>query len=98
MKIILKVLRKNELYANKKKCSFAKSKVDYLGHIISGKGVKVDLEKIRAIPEEIYGYLKNKAESWDVLISWKGLPRHEVHESCMRIYDNVFWISTLWTR
>lgn len=49
MKIVLEVLRKNELYANKKKCSFAKSKVDHLGHIISEKGVEVDPEKIRAI-------------------------------------------------
>ena len=39
MKVVLEILRKNELYANKKKCSFAKSKVDYLGHIISGEGV-----------------------------------------------------------
>ena len=31
----------------------------------------------RAMPEEVYGYLKNKAGSWDVLVSWKGLPRHE---------------------
>ena len=31
----------------------------------------------RAIPEEVYGYLKNKARGWDVLISWKGLPQHE---------------------
>ena len=49
MKIVLEVLRKNEMYANKKKCSFTKSKVEYLGHIISGKGMEVDPEKIRAI-------------------------------------------------
>ncbi|TYK14463.1 Ty3/gypsy retrotransposon protein [Cucumis melo var. makuwa] len=49
--LALQVLRKNELYANQKKCSFAKTKVDYLGHIISGKGVEVDPEKIRAIKE-----------------------------------------------
>ena len=47
---VLEVLRKNELYANKK-CSFAQFRVDYLGHIISGDGVEVDHEKIRAIKE-----------------------------------------------
>ena len=51
MRAVLEVLRKNELYANKKKCSFARSRVDYLGHIISGEGVEVDPEKIRAIKE-----------------------------------------------
>ena len=47
----LEVLWKNELYANQKKCSFAQTRVDYLGHIISGQGVKVDPKKIRAIKE-----------------------------------------------
>lgn len=51
MEVVLEVLRKNELYANKKKCSFAKSRVEYLGHIIFGEGVEVDPEKIRAIKE-----------------------------------------------
>ena len=51
IKAVLEVLRKNELYANKKKCSFAKARVEYLGHIISGGGVEVDPEKIRAIKE-----------------------------------------------
>ena len=27
--------------------------------------------------EEVYGYLKNKARSWDVLVQWKGLLPHE---------------------
>lgn len=50
LKLVLEVLRKNELYANKK-CNFARAQVEYLEHIISGEGVEVDLEKIRAIKE-----------------------------------------------
>ncbi|KAL4026029.1 hypothetical protein IC575_014436 [Cucumis melo] len=46
---VLSVLREHELYANKKKCSFAQQKVEYLGHIISGEGVEVDPEKIKSI-------------------------------------------------
>ncbi|TYK29765.1 putative mitochondrial protein [Cucumis melo var. makuwa] len=45
------MLREHELYENKKKCSFAKSRVEYLGHVISRKGVEVDPEKIRSIVE-----------------------------------------------
>lgn len=42
----LEILRMNELYATKKKCNFAKERIDYVGHIISGQGVEVDPEKI----------------------------------------------------
>ena len=28
-------------------------------------------------PDEIYGYKKNSKGVWEVLISWKGLPKHE---------------------
>lgn len=50
--LLLEILRENELYANTKKCNFAKQeRVEYLGHIILGKGVEVDPKKIRAIEE-----------------------------------------------
>ena len=65
LQLALEVLRKNELYANQKKCSFAKECVNYLCHIISSQGVEVDPEKIRAIKEwpiltnvrEVHGFL-----------------------------------------
>ena len=40
----------------------------------------------RAILVEVYGYLKNKMGGWDVLISWKGLPRHEATREA---YDEI---------
>lgn len=49
--MVLIVLREHEFYANKKKCSFAKSRVEYLGQIISVQGVEVDPKKIRSIAE-----------------------------------------------
>ena len=46
LKLVLEVLRKNELYTNKKKCTFAQPRVHHLGHIIFRQGIEVDLEKI----------------------------------------------------
>ncbi|KAA0038306.1 hypothetical protein IC582_003640 [Cucumis melo] len=51
IEIVFLVLRKHELFANRKKCSFGLAKVEYLGHLISNKGVEVDPEKIKAITD-----------------------------------------------
>ncbi|KAA0046563.1 Transposon Tf2-9 polyprotein [Cucumis melo var. makuwa] len=51
MEAVLAVLRRHELYANRKKCSFGKARVEYLGHIISENGGEVDPEKIRSIAD-----------------------------------------------
>jgi len=42
----LQILREHRLYAKKSKCSFGKREINYLGHIISKEGVKVDPHKI----------------------------------------------------
>lgn len=47
--LVLSFLNEQKLYANLKKCQFGSSQVEYLGHIISGKGVAVDGEKIKAM-------------------------------------------------
>lgn len=46
---ILSILHNAQLYAKKSKCSFGKTKMEYLGHIISTRGVKTDPAKISAI-------------------------------------------------
>jgi hypothetical protein len=33
------------------KCSFYQSRIHYLGHVISGKGIAMDLAKVEAIME-----------------------------------------------
>jgi hypothetical protein len=49
LRMVLEVLRENQLYAKLSKCIFYQRKIHYLGHIISEEGITVDLEKIGAI-------------------------------------------------
>jgi hypothetical protein len=48
---VLPVLRKEKLYDNLKTCSFCLDKVVFLGYLVSGKGLAVDEEKVKAIKE-----------------------------------------------
>jgi hypothetical protein len=48
---VLSLLEENQFYAKMSKCTFGKEEVEYLGHIISKKGFKVDPKKIRTIIE-----------------------------------------------
>jgi len=49
LRIPLKVLRKNELYAKLKKCEFWLGKVAFLGHIVPTERISVDPQKIEGI-------------------------------------------------
>lgn len=51
LKIVLDLLRKNTLFAKFSKCSFGGSRVEYLGHIVTGAGVYTNPTKIEAIKE-----------------------------------------------
>jgi hypothetical protein len=46
---VLQILENNQLYVKRSKCTFGKQEVEYLGHIVSCEGVKVDLQNIQAI-------------------------------------------------
>nr|KYP64495.1 Retrovirus-related Pol polyprotein from transposon gypsy [Cajanus cajan] len=48
---VLIILRDNHLYANLEKCTFFQENVNFLGLLVGKDGVKVDLEKIKAIQE-----------------------------------------------
>ncbi|TYK05580.1 Retrotransposable element Tf2 [Cucumis melo var. makuwa] len=60
--MVFAVLRDNQLYANHKKCVFAHSRIQYLGHQISKAGVEADEDKIRSMPHK-----------WDQFIPWAEL-------------------------
>ena len=49
--MVLKLLEEEQLYAKTSKCFFGVQEVEYLGHIVSAKGVKVDPNKIKEIKE-----------------------------------------------
>ncbi|GJU58023.1 putative reverse transcriptase domain-containing protein [Tanacetum coccineum] len=49
LKLILKLLKEEKLYAKFSKCEFGLSKVQFLGHVIDSEGIHVDLAKIESI-------------------------------------------------
>nr|GEY39223.1 putative reverse transcriptase domain-containing protein [Tanacetum cinerariifolium] len=51
IKLILKLLKEEELYAKFSKCEFWLSKVQFLGHVIDSEGIHVDPAKIEAIKD-----------------------------------------------
>ncbi|GJV18711.1 putative reverse transcriptase domain-containing protein [Tanacetum coccineum] len=66
LKLILKLLKKEELYAKFSKCESWIPKVQFLGHMIDSKGIHVDPAKIESIkdwaspksPTEIHQFLR----------------------------------------
>ncbi|GKA94113.1 putative reverse transcriptase domain-containing protein [Tanacetum coccineum] len=51
LKLILKLLKEEELYAKFLKCEFWLSKVQFLGHVIDSEGIHVDPAKIESIKD-----------------------------------------------
>lgn len=49
IRAVLLVLRANQLFLKRSKCSFAETSVSYLGHVVSGQGVAMDTSKVEAI-------------------------------------------------
>jgi hypothetical protein len=50
---VLQLLKEQQLYAKPSKCFFGEKEVECLGHIVSHEGVKVDLNKIKAMMDWI---------------------------------------------
>jgi len=44
-------MQRHSLFAKLSKCSFGQTQIDYVGHVVSQVGVKVDETKIQAIKQ-----------------------------------------------
>ena len=51
IRIVLDILRKERLFGKISKCVFGVTEVEYLGHNISGNGLSVDPQKVKAVKE-----------------------------------------------
>lgn len=49
LEAIFQALLQGQFYLKRAKCLFAQSQVEYLGHVVSGKGVEPEPSKVRAI-------------------------------------------------
>jgi len=51
LRTVLQLLRDNHLYAKMSKCTFARTELEFLGHILSGDGLRVDPKKTSAVAD-----------------------------------------------
>nr|GEU96416.1 retrovirus-related Pol polyprotein from transposon TNT 1-94 [Tanacetum cinerariifolium] len=66
LRLFLEQLRKNKLYAKFSKCEFWLREVQFLGHVINGNRIHVDLSKIEAVknwkaprtPSKVHSFLR----------------------------------------
>lgn len=49
LRLALQRLREKQLYAKFSKCDFWQRQVGFLGHVVSGEGISVDPEKVKAV-------------------------------------------------
>ncbi|KAI3469037.1 hypothetical protein Pfo_025700 [Paulownia fortunei] len=68
--LILKVLRKERLFANLKKCTFCTNKLVFLSFVVSAKGIEVDEEKVNAIQDWPTPTMVNQVRSFHGLASF----------------------------
>ncbi|GKC67720.1 putative reverse transcriptase domain-containing protein, partial [Tanacetum coccineum] len=99
LRLILELLKKEELYAKFSKCDFWLSSVQFLGHVIDSKGIHVDPAKIESIkdwespktPTEIFhekNYTTHDLELGAVVFALK-MWRHYLYDiKCIMFTDH----------
>ncbi|XP_065873647.1 uncharacterized protein [Euphorbia lathyris] len=51
LRIVLQILKEQQMYAKLSKCEFWMDQVVFLGHVVSGEGVRPDPSKVKAVME-----------------------------------------------
>ena len=51
LEAVLGRLRDNKLYANGEKSDFAHQEIEFLGHVVTRDGIKLEMKKVKAIQE-----------------------------------------------
>jgi hypothetical protein len=51
VKIVLGRLREHKLYAKPSKCSFYKTKVNFLGYVVTQDGVKIEANQVATVQD-----------------------------------------------
>ncbi|GJV03303.1 gypsy/ty3 retroelement polyprotein [Tanacetum coccineum] len=65
LEVVLQALRQNTLYAKQSTCVFGTKQVEYLGHVITKKGVATDGSKIEAMKNwQSYNIENSYGDSW----------------------------------
>ncbi|GKC11600.1 putative reverse transcriptase domain-containing protein [Tanacetum coccineum] len=70
LKLILELLKKEELYAKFSKCKFWIPKVQFIGHMIDSQGIHVDLTKIESIKDWASPKTPTEIRQFLVKIDW----------------------------
>ena len=60
LRMVLKILKQNQLYTKLKKCEFWLDKIAFLGHIVSCEGISLDPSKVEVVTTGL-----------DLKISWR---------------------------
>ena len=51
LRLVLEKLREHHLFAKQSKCAFLLEEVEFLGHIVSSQGIKMDAAKVKAVAD-----------------------------------------------
>ena len=86
LKRVLKRIEKSGVTLRKEKCEFGSSEIKFLGHIVSGKGVKPDPEKVKAIMTMKPPSNKTEARRFTGMVNYLMKFSKRLAELCVPIY------------
>ena len=75
---VLDRCRENGLKFNQPKCFFRRTEVKYFGHILTGQGIRADVDKLRAVVSMQRSHTREELQRYMGMIAYlaKFLPNH----------------------